>query len=87
MRLIIPLIIIILGMLTGALVCRLFNETATGFKLSVIAGGFGAFVGLIVRDAMDIAIGGPLGGAVLAAIAGAVVFSAVTNRLFGKVGK
>ena len=87
MRLIIPLVIIAIGMLTGAVVCRLFKETATGFKLSVIAGGFGAFVGLIVRDMMDITSGGDVAGALLAAIIGAAVFSAVTNLLFGHVGK
>lgn len=86
MRLIIPLFIILLGMLSGALVCKLFKETATGFRLSVIAGGFGAFVGLIVRDTLDISTGGDLGGALLAAILGAVVFSALTNIFFGRVG-
>ena len=85
MRLLIPIIIIVLGMLTGAMVCRLFKETATGFSLSVAAGGVGAFVGLLVRDALDITIGGLLGGAILAAILGAIVFSASVNRLFGRI--
>ncbi len=86
MRLLIPIMIIALGMLTGAMVCQLFKETAIGYKLSVAAGGLGAFVGLIIRDALDITAGGLLGGAVMAAIIGAIVFSAATNLLFGRVG-
>ena len=87
MKLIIPAFIILLGMIAGAAVCTLFKETATGFKLSVLAGGFGAFVGLFARDSLDITYGGPLFGALLAAIIGAVLFAAVTNLLFGQTGK
>ncbi|NND91185.1 MAG: hypothetical protein HKN42_10000 [Granulosicoccus sp.] len=87
MRLLIPLFIIILGMLTGAAVCALFKETATGFRLSVLAGGFGAFVGLLIRDALDITAGGVLGGAILAAILGAMLFAAVVNAVFGRIGQ
>ncbi|MFK8080550.1 MAG: hypothetical protein AB8B97_09720 [Granulosicoccus sp.] len=87
MKLIIPAFIILLGMVTGAAVCSLFKETATGFKLSVLAGGAGAFAGLLVRDAMDISYGGALFGALMAAIIGAVVFAALTNLLFGQTGK
>ena len=86
MRLLIPIMIIVLGMLTGAMVCRLFKETATGFKLSVAAGGVGAFAGLMIRDALDITAGGLLGGAVMAAIVGAIILSALTNMLFGRIG-
>lgn len=86
MRIIIPVLIILLGMITGAAVCALFKETRIGFKLSVIAGGFGAFAGLIVRDFMDIDYGGPAGGALLAAVAGAALFAVVTNLLFGQTG-
>jgi len=87
MKLIIPAVIILLGMLTGAAVCSLFKETATGFRLSVLAGGLGAFVGLLVRDFMDISYGGVFFGALLAAITGAVLFAAITNILFGQTGK
>ena len=87
MKLIIPAFIILLGMLAGAAVCTLFKETAIGFKLSVLAGGAGAFVGLLARDFMDITYGGPLFGALLAAITGAVLFAATTNLLFGQTGR
>lgn len=87
MKLIIPAFIILLGMLTGAAVCTLFKETATGFKLSVLTGGLGAFVGLFVRDWMDITAGGPLLGAIVAAVIGAVLFAAITNVMFGQTGK
>lgn len=84
MRLIIPIVIILLGMGTGVLVCQFFKETAIGFKLSVLAGGLGAFVGLLVRDALDITAGGELLGATLAAILGAAVLAAITNVVFGR---
>lgn len=87
MRLIIPLIIIVLGMLTGAIVYWLFKKTATGLKLSLAAGGFGAFAGLIVRDAMDVTTGSSQGDALLAIIVGAVIFSVVANVLIRKPGK
>lgn len=87
MKLIIPAFIILLGMLTGAAVCSLFKETATGFRLSVLAGGLGAFAGLMVRDFMDIDYGGVFLGALLAAILGSVVFAALTNLLFGQTGR
>lgn len=86
MRIIIPVLIILLGMITGAAVCALFKETKIGFKLSVAAGGLGAFAGLLIRDFLDISFGGPLGGALLAAIIGASVFAAMTNVLFGQTG-
>lgn len=84
MKLIIPVFIILLGMATGAMVCSLFKETVIGFKLSVFAGGLGAFAGLLIRDFMDISLGGPFFGALLAAIVGAVIFAAVTNVVFGR---
>lgn len=87
MRLLIPLFIIVLGMLTGAIVCLFFKETAIGLKLSILAGGLGAFAGLLVRDALDITTGGPLGGAILAAIIGASICAALVNALFGRIGK
>ena len=87
MKLIIPAFIILLGMLAGAGVCSLFKETATGYRLSVLAGGLGAFIGLMVRDFMDISFGGVFFGALLAAIFGAVLFAAFTNIFFGRIGK
>lgn len=87
MKLIIPAFIILLGMLAGAGVCSLFKETATGFRLSVLAGGLGAFVGLLTRDFLDITYGGVLFGALFAAILGAVLFAALTNIFFGQTGK
>lgn len=86
MKLIIPAFIILLGMLTGMAVCAFFKETAIGFKLSVIAGGLGAFAGLILRDVMDFTYGGDIVSSLLAAILGAAIFAAVTNRLFGQRG-
>ena len=86
MKLLIPVFIIALGMLTGAAVCSLFKETPLGFGLSILAGGAGAFVGLVTRDFMDITFGGPLFGALLAAIIGAVVLAAAASLLFGRIG-
>ena len=86
MKLLIPVFIIALGMLTGAAVCSFFKETPIGFGLSVLAGGLGAFVGLVTRDFMDITFGGPLFGALLAAIVGAIILAAAANLLFGRIG-
>ncbi|MGQ7843197.1 hypothetical protein ACUNV4_01885 [Granulosicoccus sp. 3-233] len=87
MRLLIPLFIIVLGMFTGVIVCLFFKETAIGFKLSVLAGGLGAFAGLMIRDILDITIAGDLGGALMAAILGAALSAAVVNALFGRIGR
>lgn len=84
MRFLIPLIIIFLGMGTGVVVCRFFQETAIGFKLSVLAGGLGAFAGLMIRDWLDITAGGDLGGSLVAALLGAALSAAVVNALFGR---
>ena len=86
MKLLIPVFIIALGMLSGAATCSLFKETRVGFGLSVLAGGLGAFVGLVTRDFLDMTFGGPFFGALLAAIVGAVVLAAAANLLFGRVG-
>ncbi|MFK7992554.1 MAG: hypothetical protein AB8B87_00350 [Granulosicoccus sp.] len=87
MKLIIPVFIILLGMLAGAVVYKLFKETAKGFRLSVLAGGLGAFVGLLARDFLDITFGDVFFGALLAAIIGAVVFAALTNIVLGQIEK
>ena len=79
MKLIIPVFIVAMGMLVGAAIFSLFKKSIIGFKLSVLAGGLGAFVGLLVRDFMDITYGGTFWGALLAAIIGAVVLSAIAN--------
>lgn len=79
MRLLIPLFIVLLGMGSGVLVCLLFNNISKGLKISALAGGFGAFVGLMMRDVLDDVSGGLIGGALLAAIVGAVVVSGVIN--------
>lgn len=86
MRLLIPLFIIALGMLTGVVVCLFFKETSIGFKLSVLAGGLGGFAGLMIRDILDITTGGDLGGAMMAAVLGAALSAAVVNALFGRIG-
>lgn len=79
MRLLIPLFIVLLGMGSGALICLLFNNINKGLKISAITGGFGAFAGLMMRDFLDDVSGGLIGGALLAAIVGAVVLSALLN--------
>jgi hypothetical protein len=79
MRLLIPIFIVLLGMGSGALICLLFKNISNGLKASAIAGGLGAFAGLMMRDFLDDVSGGLIGGALLAAIAGAIVFSTVLN--------
>lgn len=84
MKLMFPVIIILLGMLSGAAVCTLFRETATGRLLSILAGGVGAIVGMIVRDVTDFAYASPLLDTLFAAIVGAVILAAIVNRAFGR---
>jgi len=78
MRLIIPLFFVLVGVCCGALVSKLFNQTAH-MKLSAIAGGFGAFAGLLMRDILDNVSGGLIGGAILAALTGAALLSILAN--------
>lgn len=86
MRLLIPLLIILLGVVCGYLVCKAFNQTEAMLKPSVIAGGIGAFAGLLLRDALDDTSGGLLSGAVIAAILGAVAVSGIVN-LFARFNR
>jgi len=79
MRILIPIFFVLLGMGSGALMCLLFNNINKGLKISAIVGGFGAFAGLIMRDFLDDVSGGLIGGALLAAIAGALILSALVN--------
>jgi uncharacterized membrane protein YeaQ/YmgE (transglycosylase-associated protein family) len=79
MRLLIPLFIVLLGMGSGVLICFIFRNLEKGLKISAMAGGFGAFAGLMMRDFLDDVSGGLIGGALLAAIVGAIVVSAVVN--------
>lgn len=82
MRMLIPIMIIVLGMLSGALICRLFKSTETGVGIGMLAGGVGAFVGLMIRDVLDISAGGDIGGSLVAAILGAVALSIMTNLVY-----
>lgn len=82
MRLIIPLVIILLGILTGAFVCWLFRAMERCLRLSIAAGVLGAFAGIITRDALDITAGGPALGAFVGAVIGAVTLSALVNVWF-----
>ncbi|MFT5893858.1 MAG: hypothetical protein ACI8VW_000724 [bacterium] len=79
MRLLIPIFIVLLGMGSGALICLLFKNMSNGLKASAIAGGFGAFAGLMMRDILYDVSGGLIGGALLSAIVGALVFSIALN--------
>jgi len=78
MRLIIPLFFVLIGVCCGALISKLFNQTAD-IKISAIAGGFGAFAGLLMRDILDNVSGGLIGGAILAALTGALLLSVIAN--------
>jgi len=78
MRLIIPVFFVLIGLFCGALISRLFNQM-NYVKVSAISGGFGVFAGLLMRDALDNVSGGLIGGAVLAALSGALVLSLAVN--------
>ena len=79
MRLLLPIFIVLMGMGSGVLVCLILKNKEKGLKFSALAGGFGAFAGLMMRDILDDVSGGLIGGALLAALTGAVVLSAIVN--------
>lgn len=79
MRLLIPLFFILVGTIVGALVGKVLSSSSTDYKVSVLAGGVGAFVGLLAKDFLDIAPGSGLGGTLLAAMAGAALCAAITS--------
>lgn len=81
MRLLAPLMFALIGLLVAALFSRLFPGRSPGFRINAVLGVAGAFAGLWVRDLLDIMDGGPLLGALLAALAGAVVFTGAVNIL------
>lgn len=81
MRLLAPLMFVLIGLLVAALFTALFRGHSPGFRINALLGVAGAFVGLWVRDLLDIMDGGPLLGALVAALAGAVVFTGVANLL------
>ncbi len=79
MRLLIPMLIILLGVACGLAVSKLFPQSEHNLKASLVAGGVGAFVGLMLRDILDDTSGGLLGGALLFAILGATTLSLIVN--------
>jgi len=56
MRIIAPLIIALFGAAIGLLVNRLFTKSWLTYPVAAIIGGISAFVGLVVRDALDATI-------------------------------
>lgn len=75
MRLIAPLLFILIGIVTSVVVGTLFGGRGARFQVAAVAGIIGAFAGLWLRDAFDMDFGGPLPGAMLAALAGSFVTS------------
>jgi len=75
MRLIAPLLFILIGVVTSAMVGALFSGRGARFQVAAVAGTLGAFGGLWLRDAFDMDFGSPLTGAILAALAGSLVTS------------
>lgn len=84
MRALAPVLLALVGALASIIVGRLL----AGQRLPVIVlagvGAIGAFAGLFIRDALDVTLLGPLGGALMSSAAGgavlALVLMAVTHR-------
>ncbi|MEE9322196.1 MAG: hypothetical protein V3U76_17290 [Granulosicoccus sp.] len=81
MRLIAPLLFILIGIVTSAVVGALFSGRGARFQMAAIAGAIGALAGLWLRDAFDMNFGGPLPGAMLAALAGSLVTSVAIHLI------
>jgi uncharacterized membrane protein YeaQ/YmgE (transglycosylase-associated protein family) len=79
MRLLLPIMITVLGMIIGTIVCGLFKQQPPRYLISGAAGALGAFSAIVVRDVLDIGTDSARGGFLLAVLLGAVVFSVAAN--------
>lgn len=70
MRLIAPLLFCMIGAAAGAVVALLFRGHGTSLRTGALIGLVGGFAGLWLRDALDLELGGPLPGSLLAVLAG-----------------
>jgi len=81
MRLLAPLLFCMIGAAAGAVLATLFGARGTGARGGAIAGLVGGFAGYFVRDALDLDLGGPLLGTLVAIVAGALVLALAANLL------
>ena len=79
MRLIAPLLFCMIGAVVGAALSLLFGARGTGVRGGGVAGLIGGFAGLMLRDALDVELGGTFLGAVGAVAAGALAASLAAN--------
>ena len=86
MRLIAPLLFCIIGAAAGAMLALLFGRRGTGARLGAIAGLVGGFAWLLLRDALDAELGGPMTGSIVAVAAGGALAALVANLLASASG-
>ena len=79
MRLIAPLLFCMIGAAAGAALALLFGPRGTGVRGGAIAGLVGGFAGLLLRDALDADLGGPMTGSIVAVAAGGAAFALLAN--------
>lgn len=82
MRLIGPWLFVFVGLVVGLATTRLFGSNPLRFFPNAVLGVVGSFFGLFVRDVLDIAWGGNLGGAFVAAVIGAVALTVIGNLAY-----
>lgn len=87
MRLLIALFILLLGIGSGALMSLLFRNFPKGLQASAIAGGVGAFAGLMMRDLINDFSGGLISGGFLSAIVSALLLSLIANAVMRIVNR
>ena len=86
MRLIAPLLFCMIGAVAGAALALLFGRRGTGARGGALAGLVGGFAGLLLRDALDAELGGPMTGSLVAVAAGAATLSLLANLVAAVVG-
>lgn len=86
MRLIAPLLFCMIGATAGAALALLFGRRGTGARLGAIAGLVGGFAGLLLRDALDAELGGPMTGSIVAVAAGGALAALAANLLASASG-
>jgi len=81
MRLILPLLFALIGIIAGAIATALFKRSSLSFIINAVIGVLGSFAGLLIRDFFDIQTGGKAGGAILAAMLGALLATLLINAI------
>ena len=79
MRLIAPVLFCMIGATAGAVVAMLFRKRGTSVRGGALAGVLGGFLGLWLRDVLDVDLGEVLLGSLLAVLVGGAATALAVN--------